>query len=311
MGKFCLKCGAQAVDDTSLFCAICGTQLPVTIAENSGNDWQNFDAMPEWKDDNISIEEGDAAHRIKPEKTSKIKKRRKNMVLIIVVSGVLFSIIFLGIILPPKDNLFTTILPLKDNSSNSSSSILTGGPVSNLPPVSLKTTPTPRQTSTPRPTSISNKTLTQTPVPVDTIVPGILKIPIGEGASDGITSVLVYSAKKTSRYSYSDTSNKNRTETAPQGKSFVIVDVGIKNVGAPYLAVNSTPFSITDSNSFKYDPSLSYNGTDGLRVQQLYLNQVSGGKILFIIPASSKELRLQYDFGNLATGPNLAEWPVK
>jgi hypothetical protein len=35
-----------------------------------------------------------------------------------------------------------------------------------------------------------------------------LKLPIGEGASDGIRSVLVYSAKKTNRYSYSDTSNK-------------------------------------------------------------------------------------------------------
>jgi hypothetical protein len=89
------------------------------------------------------------------------------------------------------------------------------------------------------------------------------------------------------------------------------VDAGIKNVGAPYLTVNSTPFSVTDSNGFKYDPSLSYNGTDWLKTQQLYLDQVSAGKILFVIPADSKELRLRYDFGNLETGPNLAEWAVK
>ena len=79
MEKFCSTCGAQAVDDTSVFCAICGTQFPVTIPKNSGNDWQNFDVMPEWKDDNMSNEEGDAARKIKPEKTSEIKKRRKNI----------------------------------------------------------------------------------------------------------------------------------------------------------------------------------------------------------------------------------------
>ena len=37
MVTFCPKCGAQALDDQSLFCNICGTQLPVKIPEEPGN----------------------------------------------------------------------------------------------------------------------------------------------------------------------------------------------------------------------------------------------------------------------------------
>ena len=71
MGKFCSKCGAQAVDDTSLFCAICGTQLPVITPKNSCNDRQNYDVMPEWKNGNPWIEEGNEALSQIPAKTKK------------------------------------------------------------------------------------------------------------------------------------------------------------------------------------------------------------------------------------------------
>jgi hypothetical protein len=54
-----------------------------------------------------------------------------------------------------------------------------------------------------------------------------------------------------------------------------------------------------------------YNGTDGLKMQQIYLDQVSIGKILFVVPENSNELRLQFNFGDLTSGPRLAEWPVK
>jgi ribosomal protein L37E len=37
MVTFCPKCGTPAVDDQSLFCNRCGTQLPVNIAEEPGN----------------------------------------------------------------------------------------------------------------------------------------------------------------------------------------------------------------------------------------------------------------------------------
>jgi hypothetical protein len=37
MVTFCPKCGTQALDDQSLFCNVCGTQLPVKIPEEPGN----------------------------------------------------------------------------------------------------------------------------------------------------------------------------------------------------------------------------------------------------------------------------------
>jgi len=261
--------------------------------------------MPELEDNGVLNDEGEAAGMINPGKPSKIKKRRINIVLVIVVWGVLFSLICLGIILPPKDNFFA-LFPTKDNS-------LVSSPV--VRPASLLRTapaPFPQSTSLPGPIPASFKpTLTsETQVPVKTAAPEILKLTIGEGASDGIKSVIVYSANKTDKYSYSESINKTKVETAPNGKIFVIVHAGIKNVGASSLNVSSTPFSITDSNHFKYDPYFLYNGTDGLKVQQLYLDQVSVGKILFIVPTGSNELRLQYNFGNLVSSPNLAEWPV-
>jgi len=260
--------------------------------------------MPELKDDGLLNDEGNAAGMINPENIREIKKRRINMILIIVVWGVLFSLIFLGIILPPKDNFFTLFLK-EDNSSGSSPGIQPGS--------LLRSTPAPFPQSTPvhdpTPASFSPTLTPESPVPVKTVAPDILKVPIGEGASDGIKSVIVYSANKTDTYSYS-VLNKSKIETAPKGKIFVIVHAGIKNIGAPSVNVSSTPFSITDSNHFKYDPYFLYNGTDGLKVQQLYLDQISVGKILFIVPADSNELRLQYNFGNLDSSPNLAEWPV-
>jgi hypothetical protein len=261
--------------------------------------------MPELKDNGVLNDEGETDGMINPGKPTEIKKRRINIVLVIVVWGVLFSLICLGIILPPKDNFFA-LFPTEDNS-------LVSSPVIRPTPL-LKSGPTSFPQSTPLPgpipASLKPTLKSETQVPVETDAPEILKLIIGEGASDGIKSVIVYSANKTDKYRYYEAINKTKVETAPKGKIFVIVHAGIKNVGASSLNVSSTPFSITDSNHFKYDPYFLYNGTDGLKVQQLYLDQVSVGKILFIVPAGSNELRLQYNFGNLVSSPNLAEWPI-
>ena len=259
---------------------------------------------PELKNDGLLIDEGDEAGMINPGNIREIKKRRINMVLIIVVWGMLFSLIFLGIILPPEDNFFA-IFPTENRSSGSSPGIQPAYLVRSTPAAFSQSTPLPN----PVPASFKPTLRPETPVPVEAAAAEILKLPIGEGASDGIKSVIVYSAKKTDRYSYSE-ANKTKVETAPKGKKFVLVNAGIKNIGAPFLTVNPTSFSITDSNHFKYDPYFMYNGTDELKMQQLYLDQVSIGKILFVVPEGSNELRLLYDFGDIVIGPNLAEWPV-
>jgi hypothetical protein len=323
MVKFCSKCGAQAVEDSSLYCYICGTQLPANIIKNPDNNTQNNDViaqLPAGKDGSPWIEEKNEAQPLSPARTMKARKSGINTGFIIIVGAVLLSLILLGFLFPPKDNFFGIISPLKDNSSTSLSFNLSGtGPKATPTPkasltqkptsTSKAATPTPKPTPISKTTPTTQSTLSQTPVPIGTLGLEILKLPIGEGASDGIKSVIVYSAKKTDRYSYSE-ANKTKSETSPKGKKFVIVNAGIKNIGAPFITVNPASFSITDSNHYKYDPYSVYNGTDGLKMQQLYLDQVSVGKILFAVPEGSIELRLQYDFGDLVSGPKLAEWPV-
>jgi len=302
MVTFCLKCGAQAVDDTSSFCNICGTQFTANIPEKKSDICQNRGAiiqMPAGKNGGLWIEEVREVQPIKPTKTTEIKKRRINIG-IIIVWGILFSLILLGIIFPPQDNFLDIIIAPQNDSLRSS-------------PI-LQHTPTPLANLTP----IPNLTLTQTPIPSPTltsnessIAPEILKLPIGEGSGDGIKSVMVFSVNITNNYSYySEILNKTQVVTAPPGKIFVIVDAGIKNTGMQSLNASSTSFSITDSNGYKYDPYFLYYGDDGLKMQQLYLNQISIGKILFVIPASSKELRLQYDFGDFVSGPKLVTWSI-
>ena len=103
---------------------------------------------------------------------------------------------------------------------------------------------------------------------------------------------------------------ENQVETASPGKIFVIVDAVIKNIGAQSIYASSTQFSITDSKGYKYDPDFMYFGDDGLKIQQLYLNQLTRGKILFSIPSDATGLKLQYDFGNAISGPKLVTWPL-
>jgi hypothetical protein len=301
MAKFCSQCGAQAVQDTSLFCASCGAQLAADTRDDSPYG-SSSDQFPGKRKGRVGKEEPISAQQVPPSKTAEIQTNRVNTGVIIIVGVILFSLIFLGILFPPKDNFFAIIFPLKDNSSASS-------PVLQTTPIAAPKL-TPAQTLNRTPTPTPTRTPTRTPTPGESITPEILSVPLGEGASDGNTSVIVFSAKKTNQYSYySETLKKIQNETAPPGKIFVIVDAGIKNIGAQVLNASASSFSLTDSNGYRYDPS--YYGNEGLSVQQLYLNQTSIGKVLFVVPKTSTGLRLLYNFGDFVTGPKLVAWPIK
>jgi hypothetical protein len=298
MVKFCSKCGTQAVKETSLWCALCGAHLAADISDDNYPYGGSLNMVPEQKPGALSEEEIPAVRPLKQSETVEIQKNRVNTGVFIVVGAILFFLILLGIIFPPKGNFSTIIFPLKDNSSGPFPILQTT--TSTVPDLTLNRTPTRTPARTP----------TRTPTPIESLATEMLSVPIGEGASDGATSVIVYSAKKTNQYSYySETVKKIQNETAPPGKTFVMVDAGIKNIGAQVLNVSSSSFSLTDSNGYKYDPSDI--GNDGFTTQQLYLNQTSIGKILFIIPKTVTGLRLQYNFGNFATGPKLVAWPIK
>jgi Domain of unknown function (DUF4352) len=302
MVKFCSKCGAEAGEETSLYCALCGAQLAADIPDDNRPYGSSSNLVPAQEQGGPGRAEIRAVKPKNPSKTVEIQKNRVNTGVFIIVGVILFSLILLGILFPPKDNSFTIIFPPKDNSSGSSPILQT------TTIAAQKLTPVPALNRTP--TRAPTRTPTRTPTPVESLAPEILSVPLGEGASDGTTSVIVFSAKKTYQYSYySETVKKIQNETAPPGKMFVIVDAGIKNIGAQVLNASSSSFSLTDSNGYKYDPS--HYGNDELTLQQLYLNQTSIGKILFIIPKTTTGLRLHYNFGDFATGPKLVAWPIK
>lgn len=131
--------------------------------------------------------------------------------------------------------------------------------------------------------------------------PTELNLEVGETAKTSKIEVTVISAKKTKSYDYySDIWEETRTEEAKQGKTYVLVEAEIKNTGSDSAFVGSTEFSMTDSEGYKYDPEALYYGDDGLEmIKELYQNQKMRGKILFEIPENARDLKLQYDFGNL------------
>ena len=151
----------------------------------------------------------------------------------------------------------------------------------------------------------------ETPTPTSE-VPTELSLKIGETAKTSKIEVTVKSIEKVNYYTwYSDIGNEYYPQVAPEGKLYLLADVEIKNIGSDRVYVGSAEFSVTDSEGFKYDPEF-YLGEDALEMfKELYLNQKMEGKVLFKIPETAKDLKLQYDFGSLFTGVKLASWELE
>jgi hypothetical protein len=156
-----------------------------------------------------------------------------------------------------------------------------------------------------------SETPATTPQETQPQTPTELNLRIGETAKTSKIEVTVYSAQKTKSYDYySDILEEIMTEDARPGKTFILVDAEIKNVGSDSAYVGSTEFSASDSEGYRYDPAFYY-GDDGLEIiKQLYQNQKMRGKLLFEVPESAQNLKLQYNFGNLFTGTKLASWSI-
>lgn len=162
------------------------------------------------------------------------------------------------------------------------------------------------------PTKAPSTQTTQAATPIATQTsPTELNLKVGETAKTSKIEVSVISAQKANSYNYySDILKETQREEAGPGKTYVLVDAEIKNVGSDSAFVGYTEFSITDSEGYKYDPTM-YLGQDRLEaVKELYQNQKMKGKILFEIPENAKNIKLQYDFGNLFIGTKLASWSI-
>lgn len=161
-------------------------------------------------------------------------------------------------------------------------------------------------------TTQPSETPKTTPPTTQPTTPTELNLKVGETAKTSKIEVTVRSAQKIKYYQYySDIVQQYYTQTAPPGKSFILADVEIKNIGEGSGFVGSTELSITDSDGYKYDPEM-YLGEDGLEMfKELYKNQKMSGKVVFKVPEDAKELKIQYDFGNLFMGTKLASWTIE
>ncbi len=139
--------------------------------------------------------------------------------------------------------------------------------------------------------------------------PSELILKVGETATYSGLEVTVISAQKTKSYSYENSRNEVKVETAKPGKIFILADLEIKNVGSDKVFPIGD-FSVTDSEGYKYERSINYIyiyvGNDRLNSQELFPNQKSRGKLSFIIPENAQGLKLQYDFGR-----NWVSWLIE
>jgi len=141
--------------------------------------------------------------------------------------------------------------------------------------------------------------------------PSELKLKVGETAKTSKVQVTVIAATKQEDYEYySDILQETRFQFASPGKTFVLVDAEIQNIGSDRIYVGVSKFSVSDSEGFRYDTEL-YLGNDGLPMfKELYQNQKVRGKVLFEVSENSTGLKILYDFGDLLVGTKLAIWEL-
>lgn len=124
---------------------------------------------------------------------------------------------------------------------------------------------------------------------------------IGATAQNSEQKVTVRSANRVSSYKWGN----NYTEHAAAGKTFIIVDLYVENIGDESFFAYSGDLSISDSENFKYEEWIYYGDGDFNSVE-LFPGQKTQGKVLFEIPTTATGLTIAYDFGFWS--PNLATW---
>ena len=159
-----------------------------------------------------------------------------------------------------------------------------------------------------------------TPVPqitttTESSVPTEVELSVGQTATTNEKIVTVYTARKTTTYTWSGSSGYQYPVNAKSGNTFIIIDAEIKYLGSESRSTSSSyvsagDFSMSDQDGNRYDPSV-YMGDDGLGYfKELYKNQKVRGKVLFEVPQNVKGLKLYYDFGNVFSGIKLASWTI-
>jgi len=172
------------------------------------------------------------------------------------------------------------------------------------------TIPTTVETTAPKPTTT---VLATTSVSTSTIKPSENLKP-GGTATISVLEVEVESFKKMDSMVYYDTANNQPYRLkAPSGKTFLIVDTGIKNLekmGKFSPTLDISRFSVTDSGGNSYSPE-RFEGADLIPLSKtLNSGNEIEGRVVFKIPKDAKDLTLSYDFTGLETGAGEEKWDL-
>lgn len=145
-------------------------------------------------------------------------------------------------------------------------------------------------------------------------MPTELSLNIGETAKTSKIEVTVKSVEKTDCFEFSSDNIYEGIymQCAPEGKTYLLVDIAVKNIGTDWLKVELNRLNAVDSFGFRYNPEGDYFGRNRLnRIQELYIDQEIEGRVIFEVPQSAKILFIQYDFGSIFTGRKLASWELE
>lgn len=136
-----------------------------------------------------------------------------------------------------------------------------------------------------------------TPTEEEVEVQQSLDLSVGNSFSDEIFNVTVFSQEKVSSYEYfSETEQRDITENAGSGKTFLVIEIRVHNRDKNEQTFSISEFELSDSEDETYNPRI-YRGEDTIdTTTQLNKNERIRGKILFRIPSDSQNLKLYFDF---------------
>lgn len=96
-------------------------------------------------------------------------------------------------------------------------------------------------------------------------------------------------------------------DTAEAGRVYIIADLLVENIGTPSFYVSDYDLEITDSQGFKYNPTLN-SLPDAFNSVELYAGQKTQGKVVFSVPDTATGLKIGHEFGRFGTC--LTRWVV-
>jgi hypothetical protein len=137
-----------------------------------------------------------------------------------------------------------------------------------------------------------------------------IKLSLGQTATSSGMQITVYSAQKIESYNSSSSSGTEYTSNPAKGNVFVIVDVGVKNVGSNRAAFDVISFYLRDSDANTYHDLSGFKGVQDaiFRIGQLLPDEHKRGHGLFEIPSTAKDLKLYYEFSNYPL--EMASWSI-